>query len=97
MPAFGAGDWLKLRGHLEPAALVVSPPSREPRQLLISSVPFVDEASGYTARTAVEIFVAAPHGEIHVPIVELKLEISGGVRHVETCNAALGVRSCGDA
>ena len=97
MPAFGAWDWLKLRGHLETAAFIVAPPAGETRQLPGSRVPFVDEASGDAAGTAVEIFVAAPDGEIRVPIMEMKRKVSRGVRHVETHDAALGVRGLGDA
>ncbi len=92
-PAMG----LKLRRHLEAAAFIVAPPARESRQFLIPRVTFVDEASGDATGPAVEIFVAAPDREIQAPIVKLELQISGGVRHVETDDAALGVRGFGDA
>ena len=73
---------MKLRRHLETAGFIMAPPARESREFLISRVAFMDETSGDAAGAAVEIFVAAPDGKIHARIVELKLQIAGGVRHV---------------
>ena len=78
-----------MRRHAETAGLVVPPPPCESRQLVISRVAFVDETSGDAAGTTIEIFVAAPDRKIHVPIVQLERQISGGVCHVKAHDAAL--------
>ena len=63
---------------------VVAPPASQARQLRILSVPLEDEAAADAAGTAVEVLVAAPDGEIDIPVMEVQRHIPRGVGQVET-------------
>ena len=81
--------------HLEALGLVVPPPAGEERQVL-AEVALMDEGTGHTARTAVEVLVAAPAREVHVPVVQLQVQVAGGMREIEADIRPHPVRSLGD-
>ncbi len=53
---------------------------------------FVHEGAGDRAGSGVEVFVAAPDGEIDAAVVQLQRKITDAVREVEADHAALRVR-----
>lgn len=56
----------------------------------------MNEGTRDTARTAIEVFVAAPACEISVPIVEFQFQITSGMRQVEASDRTNGMRGFGD-
>src|SRR3954447_11226001 len=79
-----------MRAHAEARVLIVAPPSRKARSIG-ACMAFVHEAAGHGAGTGVEIFVAAPHGEIAAAVVQVQREIAGRVRKIETDDAAFAM------
>src|SRR5690606_5460737 len=64
----------------------------EARQVECVCMPCVNETSGDRARSGVEILVAAPDGEVGVPVVQAQRRGAGGVREIETDDAAVAPR-----
>src|SRR5258708_2382457 len=73
--------------HLETLVLVMPPPTSEAGQLFIVMA-LVHESAGDAARAAVQILVAAPTGEVHVPVVHGELQIASGVCEIEADDGA---------
>src|SRR6476659_1441246 len=96
LPDLRAGDRSKAGLHPEARLLVVPPPSGQARQTRPHAVPLVDEAGAHRARPRVQVLVRAPHGEVHVPLVEGEDQVSRRVSHVETDDATLRVRESRD-
>ena len=65
-------------------------PARRGRSVMAAML-LVDETAAHGAGTAVEILVAAPDGEIDVPLVQLQRHVAGGVGQVETDETAVPV------
>ena len=51
-------------------------------------MPLVHEAAADGAGAGVEILVAAPHGEVGVPVVQVQRRVADGVREVEAHRGA---------
>src|SRR5690348_16686512 len=83
LPPFGPRRRLKIRPHLESCRFLVTPPSRKTRQLPGARVPLVNKTSAHASWSAIEVLVAAPHGKVGTPIVELQGHISGSMCQVE--------------
>ena len=96
MPSLRAGDRPKARLHPEARFLVVTPPAGEARPIPRARVPLVDEAAAHRAGAGVQVLVGAPHGEVHVPVVEAQDQVPRRVRQVEADDAALRVRELRD-
>ena len=60
-------------------------------------MPGMDKTAGNTSRTAIQIFVAAPHGKVRAPIMKLQKQIASCVGQIETHHAASGVTPARDA
>ena len=95
LPGLGGGHRLELRFHLEALDLVVAPPPGEARQVF-GVVFLVHEGTRDRAWTAVQVFVAAPSGEIDVPIVQMHVQVACGVRQVEAGDRPDTMRGLGD-
>jgi hypothetical protein len=61
----------------------MSPPPGKARKLERVCVPLVDECSGDSAWTGVQVLVRAPDGKIDVPVVQMQFNIAGGMRQVK--------------
>ena len=96
LPSLRAGDRSKSGLHPEARFLVVAPPAGQTRQIRPHAVPLVDEAAAHRARARVQVLVRAPHGEVHVPLVEAQDQVSRRVRQVEADDAPLRVRESRD-
>src|SRR5690606_33581903 len=68
--------------------LVVPPPAGEAREVEGLCVSLMNEAAADRAWPRVEILVAAPHGEIDVPIVQRERNIADRMRQIEAAGAA---------
>ncbi len=79
----GNGDERFLQVHPKAQLRIVAPPTAETRQRLVARVLFVDEATGDRSRSAVQVLVGAPDGEIDVPVVELQRDVPRGVSEVQ--------------
>src|SRR5579872_4236806 len=88
LPTLRAGHCTKFRAHLETRSFVVTPPTREARQIVGTRVPLMDEASCDASRSPIKIFITAPNGEIRSQRVQLQWKISRGVSEIETHNAS---------
>ncbi len=95
LPAFGTGRRREIGTHAETRFLVVAPPAGKARPVR-ARVALVHERAGDGARARVQVFVAAPHGEIAAAVVQLQREVAGRVREVEADDAALLVGRLGD-
>ncbi len=73
----------ELRLHEEAPGPVVTPPAREPWQVVRLGVPLVHEAPADGAGAGVQIFVAAPHGEIRARVVQRERHVADRVRQIE--------------
>ena len=73
----------------------MSPPAGKARQIAALRVPLVHEAAADGAGTRVQILVAAPDGEVGIPIVQLQRHVADGVREVEA-HARAGAARRGD-
>ena len=58
---------------------------------------FMHKTPGHAAWSAIEIFVAAPAGEIDVPVMERQGNVAGGMSEIPANHTAFGVPSFGDA
>src|SRR5882757_5280150 len=74
----------------------MSPPTGEARQLDLLRMTFVHKAAADRTRSAIEIFVTAPHCEVDVPIMQTQRHIADGVRQIESHYTALLLRYAGD-
>src|SRR5262249_56578564 len=92
--------------HEEARRLLVTPPAGEPhpgkraavaRARLRLAVTLVHEAAADRARTAVEILVAAPHGEVGLRRMQSERRIADRMRQLEPGDAAGGVCRARDA
>src|SRR5436309_585864 len=78
------GEELGKQMHLEAAVRVVAPPAGKAGERGVPAVPRVHETAPHSPRAGVEVFVGAPDGEVHVPVVERQRNIADGVRQVQT-------------
>ena len=67
----------------------MAPPSGEARAIPGSRVALMHKTSCDTARTAVQILVAAPDREIRPPVMEVQRQVSGRMREVEGDDTSL--------
>src|SRR5437016_14260200 len=84
---------MKIRSHKEPRFLVMSPPTRESRQVECVRMTLVNKRPADRSGTAIEIFVRTPCGEINIPIMHFQLDIPGGVCQIETYDGP-GLLAC---
>src|ERR1700754_1935422 len=80
---------MKRRWHLKAALLVVAPPARKARQVQRACVALVYETSADCAWSSIQIFVTAPHREIHIPVVQLQGHVADGMGEIETDSTSL--------
>ena len=97
LPGFGRLHGLKDFVHKETAFVVVSPPAFETRYVPDIVVALMDEDPCHTPRTAVQIFVAAPSGHIHTPIVQGERHIACSVCQVPAHHGSFCFQRLGDA
>src|SRR6202020_2996779 len=84
LPALGAGDRIEFWIVEKPLRFVVSPPTGKSGQREIPSVPLVHEAAADGAGAGIEILIAAPYGEVGIPIVQLQGCIADRMSQVDT-------------
>ncbi|KAG0929442.1 hypothetical protein G6F31_017349 [Rhizopus arrhizus] len=64
LPALGTRGRDELRRHLEAGGFLMAPPASEAWQGGVAMVPLMHERASHRSRSAVEVLVVAPHGEI---------------------------------
>src|ERR1700716_3249810 len=79
---------MEFGSHLKPHRRVVSPPAGESRQIDAASMAFVYETPADGTGTGIEILVAAPHGEIDIPIVQVRQRVADAVSKVQAGRGA---------
>src|SRR5262249_5730559 len=97
LPAFRAWNRMEIRAHAKARLFVVSPPTRESGNFHVLRESFVHETPADAAGPPIEIFVAAPHGKIHVPVVEFQAQVPGRMRQVESDHTASSMSGLRDA
>ena len=83
LPAGRAGHGPEAFLHLEAHGGVVAPPAGQAQQVGPVGKPLVNEHARRAAGTGVEVLVGAPTGKIHVPVVQVQLDVAGRVGQVE--------------
>ncbi len=74
-------DRIELRVVEKPLRFVVSPPAGE-TGLDVPGMPLVHEAAADGTGPCIEVFVAAPHGEVGIPIVQLQGRVADGMGEI---------------
>ena len=72
------------------------PPAGKTRQFRALAMPAVHKTAGQAARTAVEVFISAPHRKIHLPVVQRQGDVAGTMGKIETHGTSGGVSGAGD-
>ena len=74
------------RLHAETSGLLVTPPAHQ--VLMAGKMALVDETSADRARAGVQVFVAAPDGEVRIVVVQGERHVAYGVGEVEADDTA---------
>ena len=85
--------------HIESCRFVMTPPPSQPRAkraLLDLAMSFVQKQAGHGSGTAVDIFVVAPCGKVHIPIMELQHYVTHRMGAIPPNQDAFGVSMGGD-
>src|SRR5580700_371498 len=75
----------------------MAPPSRKARQIPRLAMPFMNKTPCNATRTAIQIFVTAPHRKVWAPLMKFQMQIAGSVRQIKADQAASRVAQSRDA
>lgn len=82
--------------HGETHGFVPAVPPLETAVAVVVAVLAVHKGTGDGARAGVHVLVGAPAREVNVPVVQLELDVAGGVGEVPADGDAAGVSVGGD-
>src|SRR5215468_5750160 len=86
LPTLRGWNGLETFFHLKSCSFIVAPPSRESLDIVVAMKSFMDITTADSARARVQIFVAAPAGEVNVPFVKFQGSIACCMCQIETGN-----------
>src|ERR671911_129893 len=88
LPAGSTRRGTKAGLHLKTSGELMPPPACEPRSRSRAHMALVNETTSYRTWPRIQIFIAAPDGEIRVVRVHGERGVPNGVRQIEACRAA---------
>src|ERR1700743_3502961 len=84
LPPLRAFDGIEPRIVEKSFGFIVAPPAGKSRQLEVSSMALMHEATAHGAGSGIEIFITAPHGEIAVPVMQAQRRVADGACEVDS-------------